>query len=86
MAIYVTQYGAWWRLNEAQWRDICTTGANGEGYVLPDSARLTRRPGATIGRYRYDHRADSYYSKEPSRNQLYEPLDWEPYEFKEHLK
>lgn len=85
MAIYVTQYGGWWKLNATQWRDVCTTGAAGEGYVLPDSARLSRRPGATIGEYRYDHRASSFYSKEPSRNQLYEPLDWEPYEFKEHL-
>ena len=54
--------------------------------MLPNSAQLSRRPGATIGVYRLDHRADSYYVREPSRNQLYEPLDWEPYEFKEHLK
>jgi len=85
VAIYVTQYGAWWKLTPAQWRDVCTTGAAGEGYVLPNSAQLRWRPGACIGIERWDKR-DSYWVREPSKHQLFEPLDWEPHEFKEHLK
>jgi len=86
--IYVTQYGAWWRLTIEQWRAVCEAGASGQGYDLPDDAQLTRKPrGVHGGREDESDRLDvkiSYWT-DNNKHPVFQPLDWDPEDFKAAL-
>jgi hypothetical protein len=77
--IYVGQYGGWWRLTSAEWWVVVADGLAG-GYVLPDSALLSRRPptvGLTVIPNRYGGTDGIYHARNP-QDRLYFPLDWTP--------
>ncbi len=71
-AVYVTQYGYYWRLTPAQWRSLLVELAAGRGYDLDEvGARALRgRP-----RHVISPRGMGPDSTDPERP-LYQPLDW----------
>jgi hypothetical protein len=82
--IYVQQFDYFWKLTEAQWREICALGISGEGYNLPSSGALKKRPGKVIGAVIYDDGRKSYFTR-TNDVLLYEPLDWEQHEYTDAL-
>jgi len=86
--VYVTQYGAWWRLTAAQWRTIVLEalcpGPGYDGYSLPGTA-LKRRPrGLLAVRYASEDGWEWNYFPRRACDSLVEPLDWEREDFREY--
>jgi len=80
-AIYVGHFGIIWKLTQEQWLAVCRSGAAGSGYDLRSCRRLRSRPnflhpdGEVRGSYWCSRHDVSYF----------EPLDWYPEDFAEHL-
>lgn len=82
--IYVEQYGAWWKLTQAEWQALCESGARGEGHLLPPDRELRHRP-RRVGSINYGGNRPSYFARK-NDVLVYQPLDWEPENYQAALK
>lgn len=81
--VYIGQMGAFWRLNDKQWREVLEAGASGEGYDL--DAMLIRRLKQKPSWARKSDTTGGHYSVRGDIR-YFEPLDWYPEDFKDQLK
>jgi len=83
-AVYVEQYGMFWRLTLCEWKALCEQGVKGEGHLLPSNRALKRRPSAAIGVENYGSGRLTYYPRTDTV-WLYQPLDWEVEDYQNAL-
>lgn len=82
-SVYAEQFGAWWKLTVAQWRELCKSGIANNGHELPESAMLKNRP-SFIHAVRNESGRASYWT---TRNDILvcSPLDWESEAYQQSL-
>lgn len=72
MNIYVTQYGAFWKLTLKEWEEVINSAlTKSSGYELPFYRQLQRRPSCIVPRTN----GCDYWIIHPI-HKLYKPLDW----------
>lgn len=78
--VYVGNFGYCWKLTPVEWREVCESGARGDGYDLSAYRELKGFP-------RFIVRGDDTDRRSSTRADIlyYEPLDWENSDFAEVL-
>lgn len=79
--VYVQQYGGFWKLTQAEWQEVCRSGAAGNGYTLNPDRQLLRRPSFIMR----NENSRGYWIA-TNAHDFYQPLDWTPEDFADHLK
>lgn len=85
-AVYVEQYGAWWKLSLDEWRQILASGAAGNGHTLPNERAMGRRS-RLVGATDYgDGEGETSYYPKADGILIYSPLDWWPEDYESALQ
>ncbi len=79
--VYVGQFDYFWKLTEAQWREVIASGLSGEGYTLEPYRELKTRP-----RFLWRDRETGRCSRMVNDKLYYEPLDWDQQNFQHALE
>ncbi|USN14650.1 hypothetical protein DOMOVOI_01760 [Brevundimonas phage vB_BpoS-Domovoi] len=79
--VYVCQFGAFWRLSDAQWKHVLELGARGEGFDFDEVGRRLKQKPAWVRKNEHNSR---YWSVRGDIR-FFQPLDWTDADFQEQL-